>query len=68
MTREDEKVGPEDKWFNLGASRATGEDMEIFAGGRAAVAAKMTADQIAEAQRLAREWKPKTTTKQKQND
>ena len=59
---------PAHKWFNLAAARATGNDNEKFAKARDAVAAKMTADQIAEAQRLAREWKPKTTTKQKQND
>ena len=49
------------KWFNLAAARATGNDNEKFAKARDEVAARMTADQIAEAQRLAREWKPKTT-------
>lgn len=50
------------KWFNLSASRFQASDAE----GRSAavklrdqVAAKMTTGQIAEAQRLAREWKPR---------
>ena len=48
------------KWINLAASRATGDDLKKYADGRETVAAKMTSEQIAEAQRLAREWKPKT--------
>ena len=46
-------------WRNLAASRATGADAKHFAEVRDSVAASMTRDQIAEAQRLAREWKPK---------
>ena len=49
------------KWKNLAAARATGKNTEEFAKARDAVAAKMTADQIAEAHRLAREWKPNPT-------
>ncbi len=50
------------KWFNLAASRfpaseATLRDKAVNA--RKLVAARMTPTQIAEAQRLAREWKPK---------
>ena len=41
-------------WFNLAASRGQEEAVK----GRDAVASRMTPDQIAEAQRLAREWKP----------
>ena len=47
-------------WVNLAASRSQGEDLEKFANGREVLAEQMTPDQIAEAQRLAREWKPKT--------
>lgn len=46
------------KWFNLAASKSTGEDQKKFAELRDTIAAKMTPQQIAEAQRLAREWKP----------
>ncbi len=46
------------KWFNLAASRAQEGD-EWAAQRRNEVAAKMTPAQIAEAQKLAREWKPK---------
>jgi TPR repeat protein len=45
-------------WYNLaGASGQIPDAMDY----RERVARKMTSDQIAEAQRLAREWKPKTT-------
>ncbi len=43
-------------WFDLAASRAG--DASIPIKNRDDVAAMMTPDQIAEAQRLAREWKP----------
>lgn len=45
-------------WLNLAASRAGGDDQTRYARDREDVAEKMTAAQIAEAQRLAREWKP----------
>lgn len=48
------------KWFNLAASRkrsGAGRDMSV--GNRDSVAKRMTPAQIAEAQRLAREWAPK---------
>ena len=48
------------KWANLAASRSQGEALESFAKTRVALAERMTPAQIAEAQRLAREWKPKT--------
>ena len=49
------------KWVNLAASRTTPEEM----GGsrslvRDSLAEKMTASQVAESQRVAREWEPKT--------
>ena len=44
--------------YNLAASRTSGEDQKNMSELRDAIAAKMTAAQIAEAQRLAREWKP----------
>jgi TPR repeat protein len=48
-------------WFNLAAARALaqGENRDAAVWLRDNVEAKMTPDQIAEAQRLAREWKPK---------
>ena len=42
------------KWYNLAAVR-----WNAYALARDAIAANMTAAQITEAQRLAREWKPK---------
>jgi len=47
-------------WYNLAASSRTGDDRETAVKNRDLLAEKMTAEQIAEAQRLAREWKPKT--------
>ena len=46
-------------WLSLAASRAGGDDLKKYAAARDAVATLMTAEQIAEAQRRAREWKPK---------
>jgi len=47
-------------WFNLAAARTEIPLVRLFlAKKRDEVAAKMTPAQIAEAQRLAREWKPK---------
>ena len=47
------------KWFNLAASRyRPGQERDRFASLRDDVAKRMTPEQIAEAQRLAREWKP----------
>ena len=43
-------------WRNLAASRQTGEDRELSVKARDAVASFMTADDLSEAQRLAREW------------
>lgn len=50
------------KWYNLAAARfsaAEAEQRESAVKNRDIIAAKMTPAQIAEAQRLAREWKPK---------
>jgi TPR repeat protein len=47
-------------WMNLAASGANGDRQRIRAGARDEAAGKMTSGQIAEAHRLAREWKPKT--------
>ena len=44
------------KWINPAASRLTGEDRENAVRTRDTVADQMTSDQVAEAQRLAREW------------
>jgi len=49
-------------WFNLAASRfpaSEGEHRDMAVRNRDRVASEMTPAQIAEAQRLAREWKPK---------
>jgi TPR repeat protein len=47
-------------WLNLAASRESGEEQKKTAAERDDLAAKMTNEQVAEAQRLAREWKPPT--------
>ena len=47
-------------WFSLAASAETGAKAEQVAEVRDATARRMTPAQIAEAQRLTREWKPKT--------
>ncbi len=47
-------------WYNLAASHfAPGSDRDRAVKNRDIIAEKMTPAQIAEAQRLAREWKPK---------
>ncbi len=49
------------KWFNLAAARFPASDKdrrEIAVSGRDRVAKRLTAAQLAEAQRLAREWRP----------
>ena len=47
-------------WYSLATSDLTDEDRHMSVTNRDSVAEKMTSEQIAEAQRLAREWKPKT--------
>ncbi|MFN0043682.1 MAG: tetratricopeptide repeat protein [Alphaproteobacteria bacterium] len=50
------------KWFNLAAARFPASETEFrdkVVKGRDLAAAKMTPAQIAEAQKLAHEWKPK---------
>ncbi len=47
-------------WSNLGASRLPpGADRNVAVSIRENAEKRMTPDQVAEAQRLAREWKPK---------
>ena len=48
------------KWYNLAASRATAGETDDLRSLRDALAKKMTASQVADAQRLARKWKLKT--------
>ena len=48
------------KWLNLAASLASGEAQTEMTKVRDIFAGKMTAQQMAEAQRLAREWKTKS--------
>jgi TPR repeat protein len=43
-------------WLNLSASRTVGENRDFVARVRDAVASKMTAEQLATAQRLAVAW------------
>jgi len=43
-------------WFNLAAAQSSGEDRDRRVRNRDNAAAKMTAEQVAEAQRRAREW------------
>ena len=45
-------------WYNLAAAQSSGEDRDSMVKARDNVAARMIADQIAEAQRRAREWTP----------
>ena len=45
-------------WLNLAAAQSSGEDREKYVEVRDLTAKLMTADQIAEAQRRAREWTP----------
>jgi len=47
-------------WYNLAGSSGGNEDRKMAATNRDLIAEEMTSEQIAEAQRLAREWKPKT--------
>ena len=47
-------------WLNLAVSRESGAKAKSYVQDRDAVAGEMTPQQIAKAQRLAREWKPKT--------
>ncbi|MBP2679069.1 MAG: hypothetical protein H6Q82_2134, partial [Deltaproteobacteria bacterium] len=54
------------KWFNLAASRYPASEIDArkkAIHNRDLVASKMTPAQIAEAQKLAREWKPKMEQK-----
>ncbi len=44
------------KWLNLAASQAVGEEAKLYRSTRDAAEETMTPSQIAEAQRLAREW------------
>jgi hypothetical protein len=48
------------KWFNLCASRSTGKTHEEAVLFRKRIQKTMTPAQLAKAQKLAREWKPKT--------
>ncbi len=43
-------------WTNLAAAQSSGEDRDQLVKSRDLIAAKMTAEQVAEAQRRAREW------------
>ena len=45
-------------WLSLAAAQASGADRDTYIESRDAVAKRMTAEQIAEAESLAKEWKP----------
>jgi VWFA-related protein len=47
-------------WSNLAAAGSSGDDRDLWAKNRDIIAAKMTAEQVVEAQRRAREWTPTT--------
>ena len=47
------------KWVNLAAAQSQGDEKTQYAKNRDLISEQMTPQQIAEAQRLAREWKPK---------
>ncbi len=47
------------KWLNIVGTKKSVPDSELMRKARDTLASKMTPAQIAEAQRLAREWKPK---------
>ncbi len=48
------------KWYSLAAARSSpGENRDLAVSNRDLVEKQMTPDQLAEAQRFAREWKPK---------
>ena len=46
-------------WYNLAVERYSLKDLDQLISYRNDFEAKMTPDQVAEAERLAREWKPK---------
>ena len=45
-------------WFSLAGARSSGDERDTHVGVRDSLATWMTPEQIAEAERLAREWKP----------
>ena len=45
-------------WLSLAAAQSSGENRDLAVKNRDRVAERMTAEQIAEAQRRAREWTP----------
>jgi uncharacterized protein len=47
-------------WWSLAAAHSMGDEQKLATDNREAVASRMTPAQIAEAQRLASEWKPKS--------
>lgn len=48
-------------WFDLAVARTSGGEQESIQEMRDAVAARMSPEQLAEAKRLAKEWKPKVS-------
>jgi len=48
------------KWFSLGAKHSQGREIEEAVSNRNVIKKMMTPAQVAEAQKLAREWRPKT--------
>ena len=50
------------KWFNLAATRFSASERSGAVRARARVALRLTRDDLAKAQRLAREWRPGTPT------
>lgn len=50
-------------WLDLATARTSGADADSIAEYRDAAAAHMTSDQIAEAKRLSKNWKPKANAR-----
>ena len=55
-------------WINLAGSQLSGENLERVMGLRDRLEGSMTTDQIAEAQRLAREWTPTNVPSRSQTE
>ena len=51
-------------WFSLSMAQISGADQDSIAELRGAAAAKMTAEQIEQADRMARQWRPRTAAQQ----
>jgi TPR repeat protein len=65
LAYKDGKMTPKDNvqaylWFSLAIADSEPESRQLFQGSRDSLAKEMTVSEIAEAHKLAREWKPKS--------